>query len=888
MSFDIAGGLRNLLPGPLDALRGPYDSLAAANGAIPSIVVNGKNFREGKFVDIRIEGALKTYWWIEGFNDTDLVEYIDLTGVVSKDELIESSRIGGIDFNNGEVRFNDSAVFGTGSWTIELSLTITNNTTLQQIIHSGTGSPAMFILDNKIYISKSDIANVGYIGIQDEQINKPIWLTVVYNGSDAPVVKVNNFPQNFFEPSAQVFTASYKPFILGRNDNGSAPFKGFIHSLRVSNRALADNEISIRYNMGVPQNYIAAKDSSLQLELIAETLNVSTWEDGSLNNFTGIISGDVVVYSIRAGQLNGIDKTLNTGSRSDISTQTVGAAIYSEPELFTTPYKKLKSIFIKAPVSGDIKVSFFTLADATATVIYEKTLSATGGKINEFNLSRIGFDYPDKYEKIFIGLSNVSSDPAFQPIQASTVDGSSVFYSIDITTKVVSEVSAGIKMAFWAEFIVSSSYYTLNNVSNDYDLSEALANNNEVMLRDGVHRFKRSIEMPDKRKLYGTKKAIVISEAEKTIIINTADGVELHGFTLDGRANPYDIDSSSVIANYTEFENKKGIGLRQGVFITRSRASVISGLYIYGYDHSGIYLDDTYPLGLGPFINSGISFHSLFLEANYHGLYADEGAEYLNFTNLTCVKNLCGVRVLAGNTLISNSHFASNRINAAVMGGVGNDSHGTFSSCTFNHGKLLGLLVKSIKNGHVFNGCQFFDGLIQIEDSKGAFFAGNLIATKIIVNVNSGQLVKITNNMFNGDAYESGTIIKTGMGKLQLNNNEFIDGSDSTSINTSQASSYVSYFGATYAIPTTLAELQNLNISQSTPFQFETGTTFTNFIIGIQTASNIGSVTDLDVVVGGDITSLFTLRSTVSGYKIFAYTTAVPFTESHTLNITLL
>lgn len=97
------------------------------------------------------------------------------------------------------------------------------------------------------------------------------------------------------------------------------------------------------------------------------------------------------------------------------------------------------------------------------------------------------------------------------------------------------------------------------------------------------------------------------------------------------------------------------------------------------------------------------------------------------------------------------------------------------------------------------------------------------------------------------------------------------------------------YFGPSASVPTTLSGLQGLTtLAYTTPFQFETGTTLTNFIIGIQTAASIGSITDLDVVVGGDITSLFTLRSTVSGYDIYAYTTAVPFTESHTLNITLL
>lgn len=98
MSFDIAGGLRNLLPGPLDVLRGPYDSLAAANGAVPSTVVNGKNFREGKFVEIGTNGVFKTYWWrgTGQYLNSDLEEYVidpDLSDYPTLDEVYTKDQV---------------------------------------------------------------------------------------------------------------------------------------------------------------------------------------------------------------------------------------------------------------------------------------------------------------------------------------------------------------------------------------------------------------------------------------------------------------------------------------------------------------------------------------------------------------------------------------------------------------------------------------------------------------------------------------------------------------------------------------------------------------------------------------------------------------------------
>lgn len=79
MSYDIAGGIKNVLPGNLDALRGPYSSLSAANSAIPSTTIDvggiPMNFRKGKFVEIGTGNPYKTYWWRDGYLDANLVEY---------------------------------------------------------------------------------------------------------------------------------------------------------------------------------------------------------------------------------------------------------------------------------------------------------------------------------------------------------------------------------------------------------------------------------------------------------------------------------------------------------------------------------------------------------------------------------------------------------------------------------------------------------------------------------------------------------------------------------------------------------------------------------------------------------------------------------------------
>jgi len=85
MPTEIAKGFKLLNPGPLDSLRGPYDTLAAALLAIPNTTIDGKNFREGKVCEVGTAGTYITYWWKGGFADANLVPYVDFTPYVTKD-----------------------------------------------------------------------------------------------------------------------------------------------------------------------------------------------------------------------------------------------------------------------------------------------------------------------------------------------------------------------------------------------------------------------------------------------------------------------------------------------------------------------------------------------------------------------------------------------------------------------------------------------------------------------------------------------------------------------------------------------------------------------------------------------------------------------------------
>jgi hypothetical protein len=73
MANEIVGGITNLKPGNLDALRGPYSSVAAACAAIPNVIIDGRNFREGKTADIGTSVKSEAYTWQGGFEDINLL-----------------------------------------------------------------------------------------------------------------------------------------------------------------------------------------------------------------------------------------------------------------------------------------------------------------------------------------------------------------------------------------------------------------------------------------------------------------------------------------------------------------------------------------------------------------------------------------------------------------------------------------------------------------------------------------------------------------------------------------------------------------------------------------------------------------------------------------------
>ena len=113
-----------------------------------------------------------------------------------------------------------------------------------------------------------------------------------------------------------------------------------------------------------------------------------------------------------------------------------------------------------------------------------------------------------------------------------------------------------------------------------------------------------------------------------------------------------------------------------------------------------------------------------------------------------------------------------------------NNSHGSFTGCTFNHNTLYGVALDKLSVGEMFVGCQFFYGDIYVTDSKGIVFSTcEMGATNIYADGNfaTGGMWMITNSVFFG-----GNIYEDHLGNisdLRLKNNHVADGTSSVAYN---------------------------------------------------------------------------------------------------------
>lgn len=109
-----------------------------------------------------------------------------------------------------------------------------------------------------------------------------------------------------------------------------------------------------------------------------------------------------------------------------------------------------------------------------------------------------------------------------------------------------------------------------------------------------------------------------------------------------------------------------------------------------------------------------------------------------------------------GNNNFVNCDFSSNMVALLIDNSKNqskNNTHGTFSACSFNHSDSnngAAIRILGTRNGEIFTGCQIFYGKIEIENSTGIRFdAINMGRQTPIVVKDSSAIVFSNCNMYN-------------------------------------------------------------------------------------------------------------------------------------------
>ena len=207
--------------------------------------------------------------------------------------------------------------------------------------------------------------------------------------------------------------------------------------------------------------------------------------------------------------------------------------------------------------------------------------------------------------------------------------------------------------------------------------------------------------------------------------------------------------------NYTQSQTAPSISFISNVMIRRFTGGAIT-CYDTGYRTV-----------------NGLSVMNCYLTNCNAGINISYWSEFNKFVNVRCGYCYYGCINNGGNNMFSNCDFSSNTI-AFLMdntnGQSPNNSHGTCSSCVFNHSGSntgIGIKILNCNNGFIFDGCQIFYSQTYIDSSSGIVFSNNNYgSSNNDITINNGGCILFTNSMFSG--YPTKTI--TGNNAVHFNN----------------------------------------------------------------------------------------------------------------------
>lgn len=152
--------------------------------------------------------------------------------------------------------------------------------------------------------------------------------------------------------------------------------------------------------------------------------------------------------------------------------------------------------------------------------------------------------------------------------------------------------------------------------------------------------------------------------------------------------------------------------------------NLISDVNLYGFTAAALRLDVGASTGSGEDKMANLLVSRVNAWNNQTGLESVTG-EYVRIADSAFWRNSTNGVVFVGNVFVTGSRFTDGHVGARVSGANGgNEAHGSFTGCEFNHNSVAGVYCDDLDTGHVFSGCNIWSDNIYLVNCAGVTFTG--------------------------------------------------------------------------------------------------------------------------------------------------------------------
>lgn len=314
----------------------------------------------------------------------------------------------------------------------------------------------------------------------------------------------------------------------------------------------------------------------------------------------------------------------------------------------------------------------------------------------------------------------------------------------------------------------------LNNYQirdSSFNLAKLLLEQDYVFVPAGNHYISKTIVVKSFKKIVGVvgkSKLIAAPGFAGTILeLNGVSDVEISGISFEGNQRQFS-KSSNICSSRDSI--RKFEGRTSGIGISISNGTRNCWINTCDFKYFG---EAALKMRMAGGRQHPVSINAVSISKSYCGI-DNFGTEYSPANLVSITDCVFGLILDAGNQYFSACSFNDNRIGVYLGSTNGNNSHGVFSACNFNHSGVYSIFSDGIDFGETFVGCMVGDGDIFLENTNGFIFNGGMIDAQIFVKGGNTNVISNTGFL---NSYGGGKIYQNFEGsrsRLLLKNNFFM------------------------------------------------------------------------------------------------------------------